>query len=123
MLATTLAALLGLASAAATTSHGGRDLVLGNLIHRRLTTLHATLLVGLLRQLQDLHQALALVRLHRLLDVGHPRTALTTFHCISHFIKRARKIPSVRPLVFRGTHPRYGRRDSTGIPDTSVYPI
>ena len=49
------------------------------------------LLVGLLRHLQHLHQALALVRPHRPIDVRHPRT-LAALHrsvqisTISHFV-------------------------------------
>jgi len=68
MLATTLD---GLATVAATTGEG----------EGRKTTTLGGLLIGLLRHLEDLGQGLALVRLHRLLDVRHPRATLATRHC------------------------------------------
>jgi hypothetical protein len=68
MLATTLD---GLATVAATTGEG----------EGRKTTTLGGLLIGLLRHLEDLGQGLALVRLHRLLDVRHPRATLATGHC------------------------------------------
>lgn len=100
------------------------------------------LLVGLLGHLEHSRERLALVRLHRLLDVGHPRTALATLgrlgrlgrlgHLgrlersingfVGHFIQQARKILNAGPLVFHGTRPPCGHTDSTGIPVAWGYP-
>ncbi len=87
----------------------------------------AGLLVRLLGHLEHGREGLALVRLHRLLDVSHPRRTLATTKLVislanritssvvaAHFIQQARKIPNAGPPVFPGIHPPCGRTNSIG---------